>query len=193
MLDRIAKFSKILLKESRRLGVPTINNDDALIIYSVVFTYASIVNEGIVAIDAGAGVGYSTLWIVAALESACKEKCKVIAIEKDSIKHSISKELYRKHFITNNVTLEFVNSDAVEYIEAFRNPIDIAFVDIDKSQYPLILKKLEEKIKINGIAMFHNALYPKPPYEFFKIAFNKPWKTTIVPTELGLLIAVRKN
>jgi len=39
--------------------------------------------------------------------------------------------------------------------------------------------------------MFHNALFPPPPSEFFKLAFNKPWKATLIPTELGILLAIR--
>jgi len=43
--SNISDVSKLLLEESRRHNIPTINQDDALVIYAIVYTYASITTE----------------------------------------------------------------------------------------------------------------------------------------------------
>jgi len=54
---------------SREMGIPHIGWDDGAALYALAFAVAAERGE-VVAVDAGAGAGFSTLWVLAALESA---------------------------------------------------------------------------------------------------------------------------
>ncbi len=64
----------------------------------------------------------------------------------------------------------------------------MAFVDIEKSSYPQALRLLRKKLRRGGIAIFHNAISPRPPKEFFEIA-DREFISIIIPSSAGILLA----
>ncbi|OYT40598.1 MAG: hypothetical protein B6U89_01575 [Desulfurococcales archaeon ex4484_58] len=172
---------------SSEMFIPSITEDEGFILYSIVYTYSVLRNERLLAIDAGAGIGYSTIWISKALIDSGCSGCRVIAIEREEeyfryLRSNLEKPLFK------DLEFVFYNGDAVEYIKRLNNGPDIVFIDIDKHQYPVILEILLEKIR-EGIIIFHNAIYPPPPRKIFKILDKNMIKYTIIPTVNGLLIA----
>ena len=89
--------------------------------------------------------------------------------------------------------MEFVEGDALSYVRGLKEEsVDIAFVDVEKPMYPDMLRILETRLKTGGIAIFHNAYFPPPPRGFAWLASQKPWKSTMIPTDTGgLLLAVK--
>ena len=187
------RFSTLIKKAksfSLHLGVPNIGWDDALIIQTVSFLYSSQ-RQGVFAVDLGAGVGYSTLYIARGLAEGCSGQCRIDAVEIRVERAKVARQVLDM-LREPNIEVNVVNMDAVEYLMKKREmSIDIAFVDVDKREYPEIIDLLSRKLKVGGVAMFHNALFPSPPQTFFSRASHPPWISSIVPTELGILIAIK--
>ncbi len=62
-LERFIEISKQLYERSLSLGIPAISYDDGLVLASLAFIYCAA-NSHVRAVDAGAGIGYSTLFLV---------------------------------------------------------------------------------------------------------------------------------
>ncbi|MCX8195908.1 MAG: class I SAM-dependent methyltransferase [Acidilobaceae archaeon] len=180
---------KELLEESRALGISHISIEDGLVLMAEAFTTSSL--GGRVFVDAGAGVGFSALWILAGI-SDC-EGCLLIAIEYERERHEklrrnldkVVKELGAK------ASAEAVRGNALEVVGALE-ALDYVFVDIEKPDYPKMLSILEARLRPLGVALFHNAIQPRPPEEFFEMAMSGPWRSIIIPTGPGLML-VRKR
>ena len=64
--------------------------------------------------------------------------------------------------------------------------IRLAFVDVEKHQYPRMAEMLEEKLVEGGLAAFHNAYTPRPPDRFFVVV--EKFNPVVIPTPQGLLV-----
>ena len=190
----LLKYIQHVGRISIDMGIPSISEEDGLVFQAVTSTYASLrEKEPLLVLDLGAGVGYSTLWLVLGLIPYCEtRKCSIVAVERDPSLAQYARELlYKAPIEPSLLSITVATSDAIEYLGSLNNcSVDIAFIDIDKGQYLKALRLLVYKLKPRGIALFHNALLPRPPKEFFQEAFKKPWRSTIIPTRLGILEAV---
>ncbi len=194
MIDPISlmDIAQKLHRESLDYGIPAVDVSDGLVMQ--VLAYMTALRGGKVAVDAGAGIGYSTLWIASGMEYGCVNgDCKVIAIEYSRERASrIISNLSRLGL--SNVELEVIEGDAISYIKNMNdNSLDYAFIDVEKEDYPLVIDILSSKLKRGGIALFHNAFFPKPPKAFFDKAYRKPWRVMISPTPAGLLVAIKEG
>ena len=187
---------EFLRRESDRLYVPRIDVEDGYVIYAVVSLYTLFRGGGVRVVDAGAGAGYSTLWIAWALEDVCVGGgCEVVAVERFGDLLDIGRRVLNRIYM-RRVEVKFVVDDALSYIaDLALESIDIAFVDVDKHQYLEALKLLEEKLRVGGVAMFHNAYRPRPPPSFFNYIETRRdrWSYTVIPTPMGILLAVKKS
>ncbi len=174
--------------ESDLLGIPTVDFGDGLVLESMAFSYA--VSGGTVFADIGAGVGYSTAWIALGVEAGCAGKCRVYAVEKLPGRAERLRKLKGKLGLTR-VEVDVVEADALEFLESLEDSsLSLAFVDVEKHLYLPILRLLERKLASGGAALFHNAFYPKPPGEFYEAVANSPWKATIAPSPVGMIVAI---
>ncbi|OWJ54902.1 hypothetical protein Pdsh_04135 [Pyrodictium delaneyi] len=187
LLDRVED-------ESTRIGLKPVMREDGSALYALSYLYTALHSSRereIVALDLGAGIGYSTLWIARGIEEACIGRCRVVAVEREESRYHRLRMVLSEAGL-RSIELEAVHADALKYLMDLPDEsIDMAFVDVEKGLYPLVLRTLEDKLRYGGVAVFHNAFYPKPSEMFLKTARRWPWKTTIVPTRLGLLVAVK--
>lgn len=191
LLDFIEKIREVR-RYSTSLGIESIGEEDALIIYSTIYSYASYINSEIKALDAGAGIGYSTLWIAKALEDSSCISGEVLGLEVKRERYTRALEVL-KDWKSTKVKISFLNIDALEYIESLEdNSIDIAFIDVNKQSYLKALQLLRYKLKVKGLAVFHNAYDPPPPVEFLREIRKRPWNTTAIPTSTGGLLITLK-
>ena len=186
-MDSAVRYLEEVRRRSLELGIPAIDPEDGIVLQSMAFYTASL-GLGL-AVDAGAGIGYSTAWIALGMEAACKGDCRVIAIEYDEGKASMISKVLAPLGL-DKVKVEVVAGEALDILRGMQQAsIGLAFIDVEKNQYPEALDILAGKLHPSGVALFHNAYFPPPPRSFFKKANEPPWRSTIAPTPAGLLIA----
>ncbi len=193
MGEEWAEYLRRMERVSARLGVPSIEYEDGLVLYSTLFPLIAGAS-GAVVVDAGAGAGYSTAWLLWAMASGCRERCRLVGVEIDPFLASEAEKLLGEAPPHPSVEVEVVAGDALDYLwRAEPGSLWYVFVDIGKDDYVEALEVLEKALKPRGIAVFHNAFFPRPPREFFEKASREPWISSIVATRLGVLVAVKKG
>jgi len=194
--ENLYRYIKRVAEMSIRLGIPSIEEEDGAVIQGISYTYALRGADNLLFLDLGAGIGYSTLWLLMGVKPVCEEmhkRCRVVAVERDPVlAHYARKVLSEAPMGSSNVSINVVESDATTFLESMENcSVDIAFVDIDKGAYARTLRLLAYKLRPGGLALFHNAFVPRPPTSFFEEASKRPWLATIAPTSMGILVASR--
>jgi len=193
LIDRFLSWMFHVEDVSRRLRISHISREDGLVLASL--SYYIALMGGRVFIDAGAGAGYSTSWILyGVLKTISREKIFLYAIERDLHRYSYLKENIEKlkellFKETSQVEVNALNMDAIEFLENAEFKIDMIFVDIDKRQYIDVLKLLPKKLSEIGIGIFHNAIEPgldNRAKEFLEK--QDQLIHHVIPTRLGLLI-----
>ncbi len=186
------KYLENIGTRSRALGIPSVDPEDGMILYATTLQATARLGGAIDALDLGAGIGYSTLWIAAGAEDACRPggPCRVVAVEASARLARLGEEATARAGL-RRVRVRGVAGDALAYLESLpRRSVDLAFVDIEKHEYTPALELLEYKLRPGGVALFHNAYFPRPPQEFFEHVKSGPWRWGVAPTPQGLLIAV---
>ncbi|MBO3798008.1 MAG: class I SAM-dependent methyltransferase [Thermoproteota archaeon] len=172
---------------SRGLGIPTIGMDDGYVLYSTAFL-VSLRFGRLKAMDAGAGAGFSTVWIARAiLESGIEGN--VHAVEKTSQRFKSLKSLVAKHHLEGLITP--VNGDAFDHAGKVEE-LNLVFIDIEKEQYLDFFRLIKSRIPRGGVVLAHNVNHPYGTVEvFLKEASQGVWRTIIVPTQAGISISVK--
>jgi predicted O-methyltransferase YrrM len=193
LTSRFLDIVDILDEESRRFWISHIDREDGYVLASL--SYYIAILGGKVFIDVGAGIGYSTSWIMYGLSKASANgKIYLYAIERDSARYRYLGENVEKLKSIllgkeSAVEVNVLNRDAVDFLGEEDLEIDMVFVDIEKKRYIDILRVLPTKLSRIGIAVFHNALVPGPDKEFVEFLENQDKLVHhVIPTSLGLLI-----
>ncbi len=190
MEGSVRGYLEELRRASLGMGIPAIDPEDGMVLEATAFQAASA--GASLAVDAGAGIGYSTAWIAMGLEAGCRGECRLIAIEYDPGKARRIKESLNPLGL-ERVRVEVVEEDALEYLSRLPpESLGYAFIDVEKNQYPEALDLLSNLLPSGGIALFHNAYFPPPPRTFFQKAQSHPWRSLIIPTPAGMLIAIHE-
>jgi predicted O-methyltransferase YrrM len=195
-LERFSKLVEFLEDLSNRFWVPSIERDDGLVLASLSSYAASL--GGKVFIDAGAGVGYSTLWILYGLAGVrTASNVIVYAVEwrgerfkqLAKVLDEAVKELFGD---SRAVEVRAVHGDAIEFLKNLDKEVDFIFIDIEKHQYIDMLKLLPQKLSGIGLAVFHNALIPGLDEDIWSYLRNTGSLVYhIIPTNMGLLLVRR--
>jgi len=182
------KYLEEAERNSYKYYVPNIGFDDGVALYTLIKIHGEYKDEYRV-YEMGSGVGYSTLWILYALEDI-NGKTYLEAVEKDSDKaveiHNIISSIGHVKTIWR-----VISDDALNILESSKNKYDFIFVDITKSDYVRALKLIRDRIKGDGYVAFHNAFFPAPPMNFIQYALDHGWEINVIPTRLGLFILHR--
>ncbi len=188
MDEGFLKYSRELRNKSVSLGIPSIDEEEGMILYSIVYTYALLNPDHIVIVDAGAGIGYSTLWLGKALVDAGCNICMIEAVEKNRVFAGQIEANVKKHGL-EGLPINIVIGDAVEHVmNKDAESIDILFVDIEKNRYPKMLEDSYYKIRRKGFIIYHNALFPPPPRRLFDLVRSYGLRYTVIPSTAGLLL-----
>lgn len=145
-------------------------------------------------LDAGAGLGFSTYWLILGLTNIPNIDATIDVVEFDE--HRFKKlivNIKRLLEVINGggLKINYINEDAVDYLERTLHKYDMVFIDIEKHQYPEALKAVENKVEYGGVVVFHNVITPPPPPGFIERLYERPWKTTIIPTRRGLSVSIK--
>ena len=136
--------------------------------------------------EIGTSTGYSGLWFCLALQNTGGH---LTTFEFDPGRAARAREHFRQAGVADLVTI--VEGDAHERLATLQGPIDLAFIDADKSGYLDYLKKLLPLVRPGGIILAHNLdMVP----EYLKAVQSNPDLETILYREGGgLIVSLKKR
>lgn len=102
-------------------------------------------------VELGTSYGYSAIWFCLALR---KTGGKLTTYEIDARRAAIARENFKRADVDSLVTV--VEGDAHEQVKNLKEPIDLLFLDADKTGYVDYLEKLLPLLRPGGLVVAHN-------------------------------------
>jgi caffeoyl-CoA O-methyltransferase len=150
--------------------------------------------------ELGSAIGYSTIWWARAVG----EKGRVFYTDGDSKNVDRARRYFARAGVAKQITLH--TGDALEFLSEQKQEFDIIFNDVDKEDYPRVLRLVPPRLRKGGLFITDNVLWSgrvaqKNPLESTTKAileFNrqlydlKNFFTTILPIRDGLAVAVKR-
>jgi len=150
--------------------------------------------------EMGSAIGYSTLW----LARAVGPKGLVFYTDSDPANARRAEGYLRRARVLDRVRL--LTGDAVELLRTSKGEFDLIFNDVNKDQYPAVLKLAVPRLRIGGLLITDNVLWhgrvtsPAPDgdahtaavLEFNRLIYRSPRLfTTVIPLRDGLAVCER--
>lgn len=114
-------------------------------------------------LEIGLSTGYSTLWFVDAILHNDKKNGKIITIENNSDKIQIALNNFHNAFIFDNIKI--IHDDALHALKKLKHnnirKFDFIFIDADKENIKQYFDFALKMLRVNGIIVTDNILYPK--------------------------------
>src|SRR3984885_13858957 len=150
--------------------------------------------------ELGSAIGYSTVWWA----QAVGEKGKVVYTDGDPKNAERARDYFARAGVSSRITLH--TGDALEFLSEQKQQFDIIFNDVDKEDYPRVLRLVSPRLRKGGLFITDNVLWsgrvadknPKDPrtkaiLEFNRLLYNsEDFYTTILPIRDGLAVALKK-
>ena len=150
--------------------------------------------------ELGSAIGYSTIWWA----QAVGENGRVIYTDGDAKNAERARGYFARAGISNRITLH--TGDALEVLSEQKVEFDIIFNDVDKEDYPRVLRLVAPRLRKGGLFITDNVLWSgrvaeknptdsrtKAIVEFNrKLQDSKEFYTTILPIRDGLAVALKK-
>jgi predicted O-methyltransferase YrrM len=149
--------------------------------------------------EMGSAIGYSAIWWARAIG----EGGRVIYTDGDPKNAEQARRYFQRAGVSSRITLH--TGDAIELLSEQKQPFDIIFNDVDKVDYPRVLKLGIPRLRKGGLFVTDNVLWSgrivsqKPPDERTRaiLEFNKQLYasadlfSTILPIRDGVAVAVK--
>src|SRR5215470_2244226 len=103
--------------------------------------------------ELGSAIGYSTIWWA----QAVGENGKVIYTDGDSKNTERARAYFARAGVSKRVTLH--TGDALEFLSEQREEFDIIFNDVDKDDYPRVLRLVAPRLRKGGLFVTDNVLW----------------------------------
>jgi predicted O-methyltransferase YrrM len=150
--------------------------------------------------ELGSAIGYSTIWWA----QAVGENGRVIYTDGDSKNAERARAYFARAGVSNRIAVH--TGDALEFLSEQRQEFDIIFNDVDKEDYPRVLRLIAPRLRKGGLFITDNVLWSgrvaeKNPKESStkailefnrKLADSLEFYTTILPIRDGLGVALKK-
>ena len=150
--------------------------------------------------EMGSAVGYSTIWWARAVGGGGK----VHYTDSDPKNADQARRYFQRAGVANRIKVHI--GDAIELLSEQKEEFDIVFNDIDKEEYPRVLRLVPPRLKKGGLFVTDNVLWsgrvaqPNPAeastkaiLEFNRQLYKSPdFYTTILPIRDGVAVAVKK-
>jgi caffeoyl-CoA O-methyltransferase len=150
--------------------------------------------------ELGSAIGYSTIWWAQAVGN----NGRVIYTDGDSKNAERARGYFMRAGVSNRITLH--TGDALEFLSEQKQEFDIIFNDVDKEDYPRVLRLVAPRLRKGGLFITDNALWSgrvaekhstdartKAILEFNRKLYDAPeFYTTILPIRDGLAVALKK-
>jgi len=150
--------------------------------------------------ELGSAIGYSTIWWA----QMVGDKGRVIYTDGDSKNAELARGYFTRAGVADRITLH--TGDALEFLSEQNQEFDIIFNDVDKEDYPRVLRLVAPRLRKGGLFITDNVLWSgrvaeKNPQEATTKAileFNRKlydsaeFYTTILPIRDGLAVALKR-
>lgn len=141
-------------------------------------------------VEIGTSNGYSALWFCLALRATGG---KLTTFEIDARRASLARQNFQRAGCQSRITL--VEGDAHEEVTRLTEPIDLLFLDADKSGYLDYLEKLLPLVRPGGLVVAHNMHRPAPDPRFIEDITTNPDLETLFLNmdEAGIAVSLKKR
>ena len=150
--------------------------------------------------ELGSAIGYSTVWWARSVG----ENGRVIYTDGDPRNAERARGYFDRAGVSKRVTLH--TGDALEVLSEQKEQFDIIFNDVDKEDYPRVLRLVSPRLRKGGLFVTDNVLWsgrvaeknPKTVQTKAILEFNRQlyastdFFTTILPIRDGLAVALKK-
>lgn len=150
--------------------------------------------------ELGSAIGYSTIWWA----QAVGDNGQVIYTDGDSKNAERARGYFARAGVADRITLH--TGDALEFLSEQKQEFDIIFNDVDKDDYPRVLRLVGPRLRKGGLFVTDNVLWsgrvaeknPKESSTKAILEFNRKladfpeFYTTILPIRDGLAVALKK-
>ena len=150
--------------------------------------------------ELGSAIGYSTIWWA----QAVGENGRVLYTDGDSKNAERARGYFARAGVSKQISLH--TGDALEFLSEQKQEFDIIFNDVDKDDYPRVLRLIAPRLRKGGLFITDNVLWSgrvaeknpketstKAILEFNRqLADSKEFYTTILPIRDGLAVALKK-
>jgi len=150
--------------------------------------------------EMGSAIGYSTIWWARAIAAGGQ----VIYTDGDPRNAERARRYFERAGVTSRVTLK--TGDALELLSEEKQQFDIIFNDIDKEDYPRVLRLVPPRLRKGGLFVTDNVLWSgrvvqkknadartRAIQEFNRALYASPdFYTTILPIRDGVAVALKK-
>jgi predicted O-methyltransferase YrrM len=164
----------------------------------VFFQYARLINAKKI-FEMGSAIGYSTIWWARAVG----EGGEVFYTDGDPKNANEARGYFQKAGVEKQIRVNV--GDALELLSEQKQEFDIIFNDVDKEDYPRVLRLVSSRLRRGGLFITDNVLWSgkvteQHPQEAWTRAiqeFNrqlysmKEFFTTILPLRDGLAVSVK--
>lgn len=125
-------------------------------------------------VEIGTSTGESAVWFALALRTTGGH---LYTHEIDAERAQIARNNFKKAGVQDMITL--IEGNAHETVSRYTEPIDILFLDADKSGYPDYLQKLLPLVRPGGLVIAHNMRYPSPDPDYIEAITQNPELETL--------------
>lgn len=149
--------------------------------------------------EMGSAIGYSTIWWARGVG----ENGKVIYTDGDPKRAEKARRYFERAGVSQHIVVHV--GDALEILSEEKEPYDIIFNDVDKVDYPRVLRLALPRLKSGGLFVTDNVLWkgilrkPNPDektraiVEFNRLIYeSKDLFTTILPIRDGVAVCIKK-
>ena len=149
--------------------------------------------------EMGSAIGYSTIWWARGVG----EGGRVIYTDGDPKRAEKARRYFERAGVSQRIVVRV--GDALEILSEQKEPYDIIFNDVDKTDYPRVFRLALPHLKSGGLFITDNVLWsgkvgkPNPDettkaiLEFNRLIYeSKDLFTTILPIRDGVAVCVKK-
>jgi predicted O-methyltransferase YrrM len=149
--------------------------------------------------ELGSAIGYSTIWWA----QAVGEGGTVVYTDGDSNNAERARGYFKRAGVSKQIVLR--TGDALEILSEEKQEFDIIFNDVDKEDYPRVLRLIAPRLRKGGLFIIDNVLWSgrvaeknpdartKAILEFNrKLYDSEDFYTTLLPIRDGLAVALKK-
>ncbi|HYA23067.1 MAG TPA: O-methyltransferase [Terriglobales bacterium] len=150
--------------------------------------------------EMGSAIGYSTIWWARAIGKGGR----VFYTDGDRKNADQARKYFERAGVADRITIAV--GDALELLSEQKQEFDIIFNDVDKEDYPRVLRIAPPRLRKGGLFVTDNVLWSgrvvdknptevrtKAILEFNRLIYNSPdLFTTILPVRDGVAVAIKK-